>query len=315
MMAEQKIPSASMSHLSIGEVLALLLEEFPDVTISKIRFLESQGLIDPERTPSGYRKFYDDDVELLRCILREQRENYLPLRVIKDRLDSGEIDPTTEIPRPRGIKNMPDDAAANAQVVTTATGASALFARTADSEDSAQGPSGYAAPVADATGVGESVDVEPHILEPDPTPVTAPSPPTPSATIPAPDLLPGVVLTKAELCSMAGLDAAEFENLESYGLITSLRGSSGMYGEGALDIARVSKQFLDAGADARHLRGWKVAADREVGLFEQMIQPLLRQRNPQATGQARQHLVDLDQLGGKLRDALMQAAMRQHFED
>jgi DNA-binding transcriptional MerR regulator len=117
MMAEQQIPSASMSHLSIGEVLALLLEEFPDVTISKIRFLESQGLIDPERTPSGYRKFYDDDVELLRCILREQRENYLPLRVIKDRLDSGEIDPTTEIPRPRGIKNMPDDVAANSTQV------------------------------------------------------------------------------------------------------------------------------------------------------------------------------------------------------
>ena len=74
-------------YLSIGEVLALLLEEFPDVTISKIRFLESQGLIDPERTPSGYRKFYDLDVDRLRVILREQRENFLPLRVIRDRLD------------------------------------------------------------------------------------------------------------------------------------------------------------------------------------------------------------------------------------
>ncbi len=314
-MAEQLIPSASMSHLSIGEVLALLLEEFPDVTISKIRFLESQGLIDPERTPSGYRKFYDDDVELLRCILREQRENYLPLRVIKDRLDSGEIDPTTEIPRPRGIKNMPDDAAFSAQVVSTATGANALFARTALSEETARGLSGDTAPPADATEVAESVDVEPQAPEPDPNPAAAPSPPPPSAIISAPGLLPGVVLTRAELCSMAGLDAAEFENLESYGLITSVRGSSAMYDERALNIARISKQFLDAGADARHLRGWKVAADREVGLFEQMIQPLLRQRNPQATGQARQHLVDLDQLGGKLRDALMQAAMRQHFED
>ena len=81
-------------YLSIGEVLALLLEEFPDVTISKIRFLESQGLIDPERTPSGYRKFYDLDVDRLRVILREQRENFLPLRVIRDRLESGEIDET-----------------------------------------------------------------------------------------------------------------------------------------------------------------------------------------------------------------------------
>jgi DNA-binding transcriptional MerR regulator len=296
MMAEQQIPSASMSHLSIGEVLALLLEEFPDVTISKIRFLESQGLIDPERTPSGYRKFYDDDVELLRCILREQRENYLPLRVIKDRLDSGEIDPTTEIPRPRGIKNMPDDVAAN----STHAGESSVVEREAPAE---------AFPT-DVPPTDEPPTDEPAAKAP-PTTVR----PTPTATIPAPDLLTGIVLTKSELCSMAGLDVAELENLESYGLVTSLRGSSGMYDEGALDIARVSKQFLDAGADARHLRGWKVAADREVGLFEQMIQPLLRQRNPQATGQARQHLVDLNQLGSQLRDALMQAAMRHHFED
>ncbi|HEX9548052.1 MAG TPA: MerR family transcriptional regulator, partial [Acidimicrobiales bacterium] len=74
------------THLSIGEVLSLLREEFPDVTISKIRFLESQGLLDPERTPSGYRKFYDDDIERLRWILRQQREHFLPLKVIKGRL-------------------------------------------------------------------------------------------------------------------------------------------------------------------------------------------------------------------------------------
>ena len=81
-------PASERPYLSIGEVLGLLLEEFPDITISKIRFLESQGLIVPERTSSGYRKFYDDDVERLKFILREQRENFLPLRVIKDRLDT-----------------------------------------------------------------------------------------------------------------------------------------------------------------------------------------------------------------------------------
>src|SRR5215208_7025703 len=74
-------------YLSIGEVLGLLHEEFPDVTISKIRFLESQGLIDPERTPSGYRKFYESDVSRLRWILHQQKENFLPLKVIKERLD------------------------------------------------------------------------------------------------------------------------------------------------------------------------------------------------------------------------------------
>ena len=78
-------------HLSIGEVLSLLQDEFPDVTISKIRFLESQGLIDPERTPSGYRKFYESDIERLRWILVQQREHFLPLKVIKDRLE----DPST----------------------------------------------------------------------------------------------------------------------------------------------------------------------------------------------------------------------------
>ena len=80
------------SHLSIGEVLNLLQDEFPDITISKIRFLESQGLLDPERTPSGYRKFYEEDIERLRWILRQQKENFLPLKVIKDRLASGQLD-------------------------------------------------------------------------------------------------------------------------------------------------------------------------------------------------------------------------------
>ena len=74
-------------YLSIGDVLTLLREEFPDVTISKIRFLESQGLVNPERTPSGYRKFYEHDVERLRWVLRQQREHFLPLKVIRDRLE------------------------------------------------------------------------------------------------------------------------------------------------------------------------------------------------------------------------------------
>ncbi len=95
------------AYMSIGEVLALLQSEFPDVTISKIRFLESQGLIDPERTPSGYRKFYPADIERLRWILREQRENFLPLKVIKDRLDSGEPlvegEPTVAVPATLGV--------------------------------------------------------------------------------------------------------------------------------------------------------------------------------------------------------------------
>jgi DNA-binding transcriptional MerR regulator len=85
---------ATRNYQSIGEVLVAVKTEFPDITISKIRFLESEGLIEPERTPSGYRKFYDDDVERLKSILRMQRDEYLPLKVIKERLlkrDAGEV--------------------------------------------------------------------------------------------------------------------------------------------------------------------------------------------------------------------------------
>ena len=82
--------SRTRDYLSIGEVLGSVQDDFPDVSISKIRFLESEGLINPERTPSGYRKFFDEDVRRLRYILALQRDHFLPLRVIKERLAAGE---------------------------------------------------------------------------------------------------------------------------------------------------------------------------------------------------------------------------------
>lgn len=75
-------------RLTIGEVLGALRDEFPDVTISKIRYLEAEDLVHPQRTPSGYRKFSDDDVARLRYVLSAQRDQYLPLRVIKEHLDA-----------------------------------------------------------------------------------------------------------------------------------------------------------------------------------------------------------------------------------
>ncbi|MEU5400781.1 MerR family transcriptional regulator [Streptomyces sp. NPDC005963] len=74
--------------MSIGTVLGQLRDEFPEVTISKIRFLEAEGLVEPRRTPSGYRKFSPDDVERLAQILRMQRDHYLPLKVIREHLDA-----------------------------------------------------------------------------------------------------------------------------------------------------------------------------------------------------------------------------------
>ena len=88
------------AYYGIGEVLAQLSPEFPDVRISKIRFLESEGLIEPARAPSGYRRFSRHDVQRLRYILTAQRDHYLPLRVIKERLDSP--DGTAELASPAG---------------------------------------------------------------------------------------------------------------------------------------------------------------------------------------------------------------------
>jgi DNA-binding transcriptional MerR regulator len=101
------------NYQSIGEVLVSVKAEFPDITISKIRFLEAEDLIEPERTPSGYRKFYEQDVERLKHILRMQRDEYLPLKVIKERLvkeatgeeettgeDEGEREPEDELAEP-----------------------------------------------------------------------------------------------------------------------------------------------------------------------------------------------------------------------
>jgi DNA-binding transcriptional MerR regulator len=92
--------SRSRDYLSIGEVLDSIKEDFPDMSISKIRFLESEGLINPERTGSGYRKFYEGDLARLRYILSLQRDHFLPLRVIRERL--AEADAAGSLPEPAG---------------------------------------------------------------------------------------------------------------------------------------------------------------------------------------------------------------------
>jgi DNA-binding transcriptional MerR regulator len=112
------VPARSL--MSIGEVLGALRVDFPDVSISKIRFLESEGLIEPARTPSGYRKFSHDDVERLRYVLGAQRDHYLPLRVIKEHLEA--IDRGLEPPDvPGGRPRVPRAALAAASADGTPT--------------------------------------------------------------------------------------------------------------------------------------------------------------------------------------------------
>ena len=271
-------------YLSIGEVLGLLLEEFPDVTISKIRFLESQGLIDPERTASGYRKFYDNDVDLLRVILREQRENFLPLRVIRDRLESGAIeDPTGPTTPPRGIRNVGD-------VGQPEDG---------EAEQLHAGASPASAPIevsSDKPAVSEaSLDGAPSEA---------------NAGSRLHDSLPA-----GELCHLSGLTTAQLAELVSYGLVTGKgTGAATRYSASDLAIAEAASGFMQHGVEGRHLRAWRQAADREAALFEQMILPLLRQRNPKARQQAVSTLTTLSALGAQLRSAIVRSALSHHLD-
>lgn len=251
---------AGRVHLSIGEVLALLKDEFPDVTISKIRFLESQGLLDPERTPSGYRKFYEADVERLRWILRQQREHFLPLKVIKGRLsDEG------------------DDNGDGDGLVAPPTATSGASAAVAAVEEAAPAPVRRSRPVAETLSAGPT----------------------------------GANLTLEELAGAGGLSPEQVGELERYGFLSG-RPVAGTvyYDEEALIVARLAAGFLRFGIEARHLRAYANAAGREAALFEQVVTPLLKQRNPQARRQAVETLGELGELGGRLRAALVRRALK-----
>jgi DNA-binding transcriptional MerR regulator len=266
-------------YRSIGEVLAEVQDEFPDITISKIRFLESQGLIDPERTPSGYRKFYDHDVSRLRAILRSQREDYLPLKVIRDRLgrESAEA-PAVAEPVP---------------------------SRRAAGEPAAARPDLRSVPIPAGPAVEATVGL----------PVVAPSAGGPSAFHPSarvprtPEKTERVVEEYGsirELSIATELEEATLRDLESYGLLKPTEaGRDSFYGPEAVAICRAVRPLLALGLEPRHLRMYRTSADREVDLYEQIVLPLLKQRNPQARSDARDRLAALADAGSQLHAALV----------
>jgi DNA-binding transcriptional MerR regulator len=407
------------SHLAIGEVLSLLHDEFPDVTISKIRFLESQGLVDPERTPSGYRKFYDADVERLRWILLQQKERFLPLKVIKDRLaeldaaglpldaalpdgipaggapaggeeeetrtgaslsvvrSSGPADdaelapepgqgalslvalpdrpaaPTAGSPAPRwpaapSLEPVADQTSAtSATSVASAMGAAGPADGGRSTADDTTGPvtvepateepaaietaAEAAEPEAvvvvaaevDAEGAGDDVagedpagveglEIESRDAEVSRIDEAGPTRPgaRPGAVAPAsgdPD-----TMTLEELAVATGLEPAAITELQQFGLVipSGTVGGTTYFDQIALEVARTAAGFAGHGVEARHLRAWRNSAEREVSIFEQVVMPLLRQRNPQARGQAEATLAELAGLGADLRAALVRQALR-----
>ncbi|HSY14742.1 MAG TPA: MerR family transcriptional regulator [Jatrophihabitantaceae bacterium] len=233
---------ARSGGVSIGDVLSQLRAEFPDITISKIRFLETEGLVAPERTASGYRKFTAADVARLRYVLAQQRDNYLPLRVIKDQLDA--IDRGLV---PPGAGGMPP----------------VSHLSLADS-----------APVADYFR---------------PAPVV-------------------MRLSREELLNATGLHAEQLAELEQFGLIAARPG--GHYDDDALAIGKVVAEMARFGIEGRHLRPFRSAADREIGLFAQVVGPMARQRGPEARSRADETVRELASLSVRLHAALVQIGLR-----
>ncbi len=267
--------------MSIGEVLARLRPEFTDVTISKLRFLEAEGLVEPQRAPSGYRKYTAAHVERLRFVLTAQRDRYLPLRVIREQLaamDRGERvlglpPPVTPPPAPCAPApvSAPAPRSVDSVAYFTADDLAALSAT------SAAGPSGSpvcAAPArSERSGLGDTR------------------------------------LTRAELSGRSGLDEAGLVDLEQYGLLVA--GLDGYYGGEALLVARIAAQLAEYGLEGRHLRPYRATADREVGLLAQLITPLSRQPSPGGREQALQTVHELAVLCAQLHGALVRQGLRQ----
>jgi DNA-binding transcriptional MerR regulator len=322
------------SHLSIGEVLNILREEFPDVTISKIRFLESQGLIDPERTPSGYRKFYESDVSRLRWILHQQKENFLPLKVIKERLDRmGEEQPapvhSIARPKPRG-RRAPSRRAQRAQDLAPQLPlGDPMPASPEDEELVPTAENGDRARMDDRTPPREKGERRPPRAEkaerPPPQAEKTRAKPRAEETRPArPDEAPAEApddaaptggkdgLTRRELARSAGLEDWQLNELESFGLLepVAYNDRDALFDDEGLAIATAAAGFYAHGISARHLRMYKHFAEREAGLFEQVMQQYIRQRNPEARAKAQQELASLSRLGRALRSALLVHAVR-----
>jgi DNA-binding transcriptional MerR regulator len=317
------------SHLSIGEVLNILREEFPDVTISKIRFLESQGLVDPERTPSGYRKFYESDVSRLRWILHQQKENFLPLKVIKERLDRmGEEQPAPvhaiarQKPRGRRAPSRQERRAAQDLAPQLPLG-DPIPASPDNDELALTAENGERARKDDHAPPREKSEQrtpprqEKRAEETRPAPraeETRPAPPDAAPQAPDDAAPTGGKdgMTRRELARSAGLEDWQLNELESFGLLepVAYNGREALFDDEGQAIATAAAGFYAHGISARHLRMYKHFAEREAGLFEQVMQPYIRQRNPEARAKAQQELASLSRLGRALRSALLVHAVR-----
>lgn len=238
--------TTSRRRWGIGEVLAELRPDFPEVSISKIRFLEGEGLVQPERTPAGYRKFSRNDVDRLRYILSAQRDRYLPLKVIGAHLDAMD----------RGLE--PPEAAGQP-------------ARAPATDEAMRGLPTAAQLVAEST--------------------------------------PALRMYRSELLSNSGLSDEQLRSFMSFGLIESVTGTD-FFDADALTIATTVAEMSAYGLEPRHLRAFKTAAAREVGLIEQIMSPVAAQRTDAAQARAAQATAHLGALSVRLHACLVKSGLR-----
>jgi len=230
--------------MSIGQVLELLRPEHPTISIPKIRFLEEQGLVSPQRTPAGYRKYSHADVERLRYVLVLQRDHHQPHKRIAEILDA--ID--------RGLEPPP------------------LMSLTPTVPDVALSPDGM---------------------------------PSPESFRRHDDLR----LSRKEVLKIAEIPEELLAQLEDFGLV-SPRPGTGHYDTDALVVCTTAKELADFGLEPRHLRAFKAAADREVGLVEQVVAPQRRATDAAAQARTEDTVAQIAALSLRLHATLVKTGLR-----
>lgn len=232
-----------MKAISIGAALAALREEFgDDVKVSKLRHLEAEGLVKPDRSPGGYRQYSEHDMDRLRYILRAQRENYLPLKVIGEHLDA--MDRGLEPPKPAGAPSVPIKGDAHAA-------AELLRAHGSDAR-----------------------------------------------------------VSRKELIKTAEIDEELLDDLAEFGLVRTRTGGR-HYDAESVNIARLAGELSKSwGLQPRHLKMIMNSVERELGLVEQITEPIRRSREAGAEGRADQAAQEISTLALQLHAALMRLGLR-----
>jgi DNA-binding transcriptional MerR regulator len=225
-------PSAGAAGLTIGAVCDLLRADFPSISISKIRYLEDQKLVSPQRTPGGYRLYSPLEVERLRTILRLQRDEFLPLRVIRQELESSTTGAFSVANQAKQLKRA-------------------------------------------------------HLAEPSPTRRYA----------------------AQEILSTTGAPASLLKALEEYGLIGG--DDAAGYDETDREVVQTALELSSYGVEPRHLRIFRVAAEREAGLLQQLLTVGLRSRNPDRRREALEALENLAALASHMRHLMLISELRQ----